>query len=31
MPGRVQKFFTLVGLLKYGIVLSALPARWTRP
>jgi hypothetical protein len=24
MPGRIQKFFTLVGLLKYGIVLSGL-------
>src|SRR6266699_6641373 len=24
MPGPVQKFFTLVGLLKYGIVLSVL-------
>ena len=24
MPNRVQKFFTLVGLLKYGIVLSLL-------
>src|SRR5437870_2185197 len=24
MPGPVQKFFTLVGLLKYGIVLSLL-------
>ncbi|TMB64426.1 MAG: hypothetical protein E6J54_27990, partial [Deltaproteobacteria bacterium] len=24
MPGPVQKFFTLIGLLKYGIVLSVL-------
>ena len=24
MPGPVQKFFTLIGLLKYGIVLSLL-------
>lgn len=24
MSNRVQKFFTLVGLLKYGIILSAL-------